>query len=498
MKNYLKKFRLSFPFNKCYCISLKASKDRRRLLSKELKFYGLKNYTIVDAISADDDVVNRLYSEGLVAKFPPCFRCKKSFDCKCDNNILIPSQIATFLSHKKIWEKILLDNNTDLLYLIIEDDVKFNPYFKIFRYYFNYKINKLYRNNKHEPFLLRLGWAKNSDHYMHRIQLVSNTVKMSNPIYAINSAMAQKLLENIEYNTTVDIYIHKVIGLQVQSNFTLFPPIAHDRSMSLGTVSSLIHPRENRIKKLKLNNNSENLKELGNYAQHIKKAVYKKILCIGHPRTGSGYTSELLISFGLDVCHEKMGKDGISSWMFSVFDWSNPFFLNPYAKSRYFSHFETIIMFARDPLTAIPSIVRENENSLLSYNFRKKHILENLNIEIKSKFQIHRAIDTYYYWTKLCIKLNNPEIIFRIEYDEILLFQHLKKKYSINFNTNLLPDKNVNSNKNYNKRKIDKILISENDWIGLDLEYKAKINELCSTLNYNPIYTKDYKNVLRT
>lgn len=34
----------------------------------------------------------------------------------------------------------------------------------------------------------------------------------------------------------------------------------------------------------------------------------KKILVVGHPRTGTGYTSKLLQSWGLDVQHERMGN----------------------------------------------------------------------------------------------------------------------------------------------------------------------------------------------
>ena len=71
----------------------------------------------------------------------------------------------------------------------------------------------------------------------------------------------------------------------------------------------------------------------------IKKPVSKKVVVIGHPRCGSGFAAHVLSSVGLDVGHEVMGENGISSWMFAVDDERCPF--GPgYAKNNYLSVFE--------------------------------------------------------------------------------------------------------------------------------------------------------------
>jgi len=67
----------------------------------------------------------------------------------------------------------------------------------------------------------------------------------------------------------------------------------------------------------------EKTKILQNYLKNLtmikelrakKAAKQKLILGLVHPRTGTGYTAKLLQSWGLDVKHEKMGKDGTVDW----------------------------------------------------------------------------------------------------------------------------------------------------------------------------------------
>lgn len=43
-----------------------------------------------------------------------------------------------------------------------------------------------------------------------------------------------------------------------------------------------------------------------------------KILVIAPPRSGTGYAAKCLQDIGFDVGHEKLGKDGISSWLWAV------------------------------------------------------------------------------------------------------------------------------------------------------------------------------------
>ncbi len=488
--------KIKFPFAKTYCISLSNSTNRRKHIIKELSKHNIKNLQLIDAIDKDNGIVENAYSSGTVVLFPPCFRCGNT-KCECDNNVLIPTQVATFFSHMQVWEEVAKQENG--LYLIIEDDIKFNPYYKYLKYLIHGKISSLFSKYSEKPFLLRLGWAHNEEHTFQKIIFRQNNVKMSNPMYAVNPIMAKKLLENFkQIDTTVDIYLHKNIGIKY-NNFTLYPPLAYELSWSTGDMESLIRPRTQRIAYLENQNNDTAKEELKKYDEHIDRAVNKNLLAVGHPRTGSGYTSALLKAYGLDIGHEEMGKDGIASWMFTVYDLHNPFYLNKYAKSRYFASFENIIMFARDPFTAIPSIMRENSAAEASYEFRRKHILRETNIDLSQiDNDLEKAIENYYLWSKIAIDKNKPALIVRVEYDDDILFDFLHKKgFELSMNKEEMPRKDINSNKAYKGKIIEKPLVGKEDWLNLNEEMKQKVNELCKFLGYEPLFTDELTEINR-
>ena len=116
------------------------------------------------------------------------------------------------------------------------------------------------------------------------------------------------------------------------------------------------------------------------YIAFIEKQKYenvkesKLILGLGHPRTGTGYTSNLLKTWGLDVGHEKMGADGIIAWQL-VSDIEPRIFMEDFDSSRY--TYKYLIYNVRDPRGSIPSIaLTENEgNARLSAAFPKTHIV---------------------------------------------------------------------------------------------------------------------------
>ena len=43
-----------------------------------------------------------------------------------------------------------------------------------------------------------------------------------------------------------------------------------------------------------------------------------RVLVLGHPRSGTGYTAACFRQCGWEVGHEKLERDGISSWMWAV------------------------------------------------------------------------------------------------------------------------------------------------------------------------------------
>ncbi len=199
---------------------------------------------------------------------------------------------------------------------------------------------------------------------------------------------------------------------------------------------------------------------------------------------------QLLKSCGLDVGHERMGQDGISSWMFAVEDEENPFALNSLAATRKNKHFGHVIHFVRDPRTAIPSIFRENRHSQRSYEFRRRHILKNYQIDLDdARSEVERALLSYLYWNKL-IEEQKPELVLRVEDAEGSTLRFLKAVNIVakDLSIDLAPPKDINSQKLYQGKLPDRPDLSEEDWQNVGTSIKREINEMCQRYGYPGIY----------
>lgn len=94
-------------FDKVIVISLEQSHARRAYIHKYLSESGIQKYEFFNATSASDPLVTQAYANNDVATFPPCFRCGK-LDCgnpDC-NNFLIPQQVATFITYRRLWQAV--------------------------------------------------------------------------------------------------------------------------------------------------------------------------------------------------------------------------------------------------------------------------------------------------------------------------------------------------------------------------------------------------------
>ena len=162
----------------------------------------------------------------------------------------------------------------------------------------------------------------------------------------------------------------------------------------------------------------------------------RKFLNIGHPRSGTGFTSKLFKSFDYDVGHEVLGEDGISSWMFAVEE--NQFWGPGINRENY--EFEHLIMNIRKPLNIISSIFYTENNVPASYNLRAKYI------DFTTLNDIEKAVKSVLEWYKI-IQNQNPELIIKVDDNpEKTVYYFLK--YQLNENKKGLSNKlptNINA-----------------------------------------------------
>jgi len=215
---------------------------------------------------------------------------------------------------------------------------------------------------------------------------------------------------------------------------------------------------------------------LDKYVKHMEKILLGqevkgvKILGLGHPRTGTGYTATMLNLWGLKIGHERLEEDGIVAWQLAInkgpwlylndFD----FKLKP----------EFIIYNLRDPKESIPSIVyTENiKEESLRYRITKGKVIESSN-------RVEMAINSILQWDKL-ISAKNPDFIYRIEDQSNELFTFLKSKgYSIKYQE---------LNKQVNSREHKSLQDLENELRAVRPSVKRKLNAFCEKYGYDPLF----------
>ena len=236
-------------FELVLCIGLASSFERREHARAEFRRVNALNHCFIDAFSQDSDAVVELFESDFVRDYPPCFRCGKN-DCNCDNKCLFPAQVANWVSHQRAWHHVAGQDSRGL-FLLCEDDVKFtdNASPAIVAIFSSARVQRSLASER--PVLVRLGWAWCSDHESNAAPRLGQDIKMSNPCYAINAAMAHTLINSLErIETTSDVYVHQLIGPKV-NHFTVMPPAAFELSWSTGELGSEIRPKKKRIEYLR-------------------------------------------------------------------------------------------------------------------------------------------------------------------------------------------------------------------------------------------------------
>ena len=219
---------------------------------------------------------------------------------------------------------------------------------------------------------------------------------------------------------------------------------------------------------------------LDNYIKHMEMIIMqnnkikKKILGLGHPRTGTGYTHKILKSWGLKVGHEKMEADGIVAWQ--LVDQKGPWPFISRVKPDNAYKWETIIYNVRDPKTSIASIIFSENKSKQSVKFRS----EKLGIDLTGN-RVEAAIRSILEFDKR-ITAMRPSFTYRIEDQSEELFNFLKSKnYEIQWD-------DTDVNKKYNARKHPDLSEIEEEFNSVDRILRKRINRYCRKYGYPNLY----------
>ncbi|TCT01667.1 hypothetical protein [Aquabacter spiritensis] len=221
-------------------LSLPEAQARQAHIADHFAAVGIRSYRFHEATPAASPLVAAHYRLGKVAGFPPCFRCGRT-SCQCANNILVPAQVANFLSFMQLWRS--LPRDPQKLFLICEDDVLFFPgaVDRLAEFLTAFAVPQ-------QPLLLRLSKAgAPTDARVDGPLSTSAQRRMSNPAYIVNGAMAARLAHQSDsVTTTSDIWLHVIQAADpaVQAR-TLEPCLATELSNNKewARFESSIHPK---------------------------------------------------------------------------------------------------------------------------------------------------------------------------------------------------------------------------------------------------------------
>jgi hypothetical protein len=472
-------------FDHIYVVSLPASKERRAYVTEHLKANGTKEFEWHDACDANHPLVQQAYELGLVHDYPPCFRCGKTEcgreDC---NNVLLPVQVAVFVTYVELWKKIAAKRARALVF---EDDVRLHESWRDVLPYLKEEISAGHIPfHAQTPCLLRMGWALSGDHDKLGPVRLEDSIRMSNPCFAVTSAYAELAVSRFtRIEHTADVFFHQQVPCAGQA-FTVFPPIASELSWSTGEVASLIHPKEVRVEYLMRSGRNAAADEARAAVRaHVKHMHHRRFLVTGHPRTGTGYAANLLNQLGFDVGHEKAGRDGLSSWMFAADAECYPYAEDAVARSRRSLHWDMLLHIVRDPQNAVPSIMRENEWSQPSYQFRRLSILNQVGIDLDAYgSNMERAVMSLVGWNKMILEMK-PDFWFRLDEAHHVLPGFLSCHGLIgDSDVSRLSTAPVNADKLYQGIRRPRPHIDGTAWSDLSAEAKSGLRWYCGRFGY--------------
>ena len=280
--------------------SLPEAIDQHERLPGHLAEHGITEFTYHDAFGPDAPEVKKLYDQGIVMRFPPCFRCG---NLRCDNddcnNVLIPPQVANFASFMALWAKIA---ETPQTALVLEDDVLCRRGWKTLTA--NLAAHAEGGEVSFVGGIPELPLARRACGRRHFVGFGSTACAngQSMPHHDFRLRGRELLSRSEHVDQTSDMFLHKSAPRPGEA-LTVFPPVASDLSWSEGSVESFIHPKEVRVRYLSRQGHQVAAASVERQIQQHRKHIFARdILCVGHPRSGTGYIAEL--------CRQTRGRCG--------------------------------------------------------------------------------------------------------------------------------------------------------------------------------------------
>jgi hypothetical protein len=395
-------------FDQAYCLTLEGDVERQRNASNELCAIGLRGFRFVEGFKANSEEVRAAYAAGRVHEQQTCFRCARS-SCGSDdcNNIIIPAQVGCFLGFMKIFE-MAVASGLDR-FVVTEDDIRFHPWAGDIAdvALTKRRLTKLGLFSE-EPCIIGMG---------RRIVVPTGAPRPSssrfleektpqNHCFAFNRAFADLALRRFDkISHTADVFIHMQLASSAR-HYSLESPLAHELSFDSGEFPSRIHPKE--IAVARIAEPVARAEARAAVLNHLKHAKAIPLAVIGAPRGGTAYMSHALGSFGLDVGHERLGSDGISSWMHAISDTDLPFGEDLYARNSRFVWPEKVVAVVRISPDAVFSTMVENAKNPQSYAFRRKWIKAVFDVDLnRFPTDFERALAAYVFWLRL-VERKNP------------------------------------------------------------------------------------------
>jgi hypothetical protein len=400
-------------FDEIICLTLEGDIDRQRQASQELCKAGMQRFVFFEGVNANARRVADAFANGEVSRFPPCFRCK-AVECHCDNNTLIRPQVACFMSFMEIFKQASrLGSHT---FLVVEDDVVLEDYAVRLanEALTREQLSALGFFDQNVPCLLSLGQGKSQNTVRTFDTVFSWTPGEcfpANPCFAFNKPFAELAVKEFTgYTHTVDVYIHFELSRK-STHFGLSPRLAHDRSTSLGTTPSRIHPKALFLERAE-NSDREKTTEAARIREHLKKTLVVNVGIFGIPRGGTGWAARASQGLGIDIGHEGVRSQGISSWMLASQAEGAPFGTDVYARNPTFLHFKNRVLVARNLFDSVPSQVIENTKNIQSFAFRRKLIQQKYDYNCADTAnQVSRAVLVYFLWYQLCLDAGIQSIV---------------------------------------------------------------------------------------